>query len=256
MKHLLLAALLLLSMTGRAHAQGATPAEVSDIVNSALGSIFGGGELPVKDAGVRGSMITQVAKMIIEVAQTLKIMELAIYNSQPGAGPTDEGTSALIARLAQLSEHDFALLYGGDLGAKWLDAHPGYHEFPEGGWIRNEEDRYKRSLETQRQIMLMLQERKLQWEENHQTLIQSEQAILSAEGTNSILQAGFAAVGVGNRLQQVTQALIMANANAQSEEAARAQSELMSQRIMERYFMTNGGKRVPIPDFENVGLLE
>lgn len=247
MKKLLLTTVFLLASVTPSYGQGATPQEVSDIINTALAGIFGGGELPVRDSVSR-------AQLIQEVLKTIEQLEDMLFNSQDGPSPTDTGTGALIGRITDISEHDYAHLYGGDLGEKWIDGHPGYHDFPNGGWIDSEEDRNGRTLETQRQLMLMLQERKKQWEENQRMIQEADMVITSAEGRNATLKAIAGAVNIGNIQQQVGQALLMANTNALVGHFAAEKSEEMSERKQERYVVSNGGKTLHLVEWSDRGL--
>jgi len=228
---------------------------VNDAVSSAFGSFFGGsGELPVKESSLRR---TEAAELLKIIAQ----LEDMLFNSQEGPSPGDDGTGPLIHEITELSEDGYAHGYGGDLGSKWNDAHAMTHVFPEGGWLRNEIDRGKRSVLTQRMVMEMLQARKEQWEENEQTLRDSTDAITSAEGRNATLKAIGGGIAVGNWQQQATQAVIMAGVNAQAVHYAQEENEKMAQTAQQYYFLSNGGTpeegggRVPsYPQFGDVGL--
>lgn len=265
MKRLLLTVVLVLGMHTPSYGQ-AQPGEnpfpyngpsTGDIAGAVVSALFGGGgELPVKDAATRVSTAGTLAKMIIEIAQTLKILQLDEWNSQGGGGVNDAETQALIFRIKQLAAQEYPILWDGDLGAKFNDSMPGYHPFPEGGWIRNEEDRFKRSLTTQREVMKILQERSKDWERTNALISESQTAITSAEGRNAILQAIGSGVSVTNWQLQALTAMTMAGVNSTAIANARKENEIMSERMQERYFMTNGGRSVPMPTFEDVGLLQ
>lgn len=210
--------------------------------------IFGaGGEIPVIDND-------NLAENTVTAIKTTAMLIDMLLQALNGGGPQNETTAALSTEISALSDDGYAHTYGSyDLGT-WNDAHAITHVYPEGGWVRNEEDRYKRSITTYRALQRMLQLRKEALPADQERAQGIYDAVIGCQGRNCAIQATGSAVSELVWQSHIQQQLEMASVNAQNVYYAHQINEDIARKAQERYFVSNADEPVQALPFSDVGL--
>ena len=214
---------------------------IADSVTSALNAYFGGGELPVRDGGVRGATAAIKADTAIEVIKQTAMLIDMLKQAVLGSGPGNGETGMQIQAQAEDGELG-SILYGHDTDAAWQDVYQENMIYERGEWNEEEALRDHRRLTTQRDLTRKLGMRFAAFQQDELRIHDLEAAVDGAGGRNELMGAmGKAMTEVVHQLHG-TQELLLMSINAQSVAHGGEVNDVMQKRAQQSYVATDGGK--------------
>ena len=218
-----------------------------------MAAYFGGGEIPVRDGGVRGATAAIKADTTIEVIkQTAMLIDMYIQAASDMA-VVNLDTNLLLQEQAAVGDAD-EILYGKDGSSVWNETFAFDHVWEDGTWQEAALARDHAAWKTHRSLLRQLEMRQAAFAADQARIDRLQNVVEASGGRNAIL------IHLGDlnaemlQQQRMTQQLLMSLTNAVTVQSGYQINKDVAQQSQERYFLTNGGKSIEHPGYKDRGL--
>jgi len=211
------------------------------------------GEIPVIDAGVRGSTAAIKHDTVIEVMkQTAMVADMIIQALRLSIG--ESGATGVFLDSQANARYGEALTYGAGSSEAWPEQFTFDETYPNGDYLEADLQQRRRVLDTQRTMQLLIENRQREFQADSEEVQAAIDAVNTARGRNQ-LAAGQAKVQVATLQQsRKEQQLLMTIANELSVEHSDRVNQEVKKQAQERFFLTNGDTAPEWPQARDWGL--